>query len=66
MDDSRTGLEGAGDDVWVKAMEENKQLFEKVRKALKDAAEDLYHKMHMKARLISATPGHILWSCYPL
>ena len=41
LDDSRTGLEGAGDDVWVNAMEENKELFEKVRKALKDAAEDL-------------------------
>ena len=41
LDDSRTGLEGAGDDVRVKAMEDNKELFERVRKALKDAAEDL-------------------------
>ena len=68
FDDSRTGLEGAGDDVWVKAMEDNKELFENVRRALQDAAEDLdpekdLHHEHFPRNLprLFSNPGTKKW-----
>jgi hypothetical protein len=68
FDDGRTGLEGAGNDVWVKAMEDNRELFENVRRALQDAAEDLdpekdLHHEHFPRNLprLFSNPGTKKW-----